>query len=368
MNRIDRYVAKQFIKTALFSLLAFSLLFILIDMVENLDDFMDENVPTHIIALYYVYFLPQIMGLMVPVAMLLSALFVVGRMSNSNEMTVIKCSGMSLRRFMFVFVFFGLAVSSGMLYFDGWIVPRINTLRVRLAQDYLKKDITQKNQYNMFFQDSNGRIVTLDYYDESTSIAREVSIQRFNSGDPTIMEHRLDARSMRWDAVHEEWVLFDVHERTFTNGFTDNVAHRENVAYHDSLRIGKLVISPSIIVKMQQKPEEMELMEFRDYIDRQKLAGSDIARLLVDFHGKIAFPFSSLIVVFFAVPFASVKRRSGLSVQFGISILICFTYLVTQKLSQVFGYNGNIPPLLAAWLPNIVFFLSGFVVITKVQK
>ena len=78
--------------------------------------------------------------------------------------------------------------------------------------------------------------------------------------------------------------------------------------------------------------------------------------------------FASLIVVFFGVPFASVKRRSGLSAQFGISIFICFVYLVSQKLSQVTGYNGSVPPVLAAWLPNILFFLAGVFVVFRVRK
>ncbi len=368
MNRLDRHVLKHYVKTTLFALLAFSVLFILIDMVENLDDFLDENVPTHIIALFYLYFLPRILGLMVPVAMLLSALFVVGRMSNNNEVTIIKCSGISLYRFMVMFVLVGAVVSAGMLAFDGWLVPRVNSLHLRLRQDYLKKDVAQKNRYNMFFQDMGGRIVSLEYYDEETATARSISIQRFREDNPTILEQRLDAETMHWDEEKQEWRLFNGHERRFNQGINGNPVQREQVLRFDSLDVGKLVINPSIILKMQQKPEEMELGEFRDYIDRQRLAGSDIARLLVDYHGKIAFPFSSLIVVLFGVPFASIKRRSGLSVQFGVSILILFTYLVAQKLSQVFGYNGNIPPLLAAWLPNIVFFVAGCIVTARVQK
>ncbi|MBE0644544.1 MAG: LptF/LptG family permease [Bacteroidetes bacterium] len=96
--------------------------------------------------------------------------------------------------------------------------------------------------------------------------------------------------------------------------------------------------------------------------------GLHIARLLVDYHGKIAFPFASLIVVFFGVPFASVKRRSGLAVQFGISIFLLFIYMVSQKLSQIFGYNGSIHPVLAAWFPNLLFFLAGVFAMLRVQK
>jgi lipopolysaccharide export system permease protein len=83
-----------------------------------------------------------------------------------------------------------------------------------------------------------------------------------------------------------------------------------------------------------------------------------MAKWTVEYYSKISFPFSSFIVVLFGVPFSINKKRSGMSVQFGISILICFIYLVSMKITNVFGYNGDLNPLLTAWLANIVFFIA----------
>jgi lipopolysaccharide export system permease protein len=368
MTRLDRYVSLQFLKTIVFAILAFSLIFILVDMIENLDDFIDQNVQLHIILLYYVYFLPRIFSLMVPVATLLSALFVVGRLSNNNELTIMKCAGMSLYRFMVPLLLIGFVVSVAMLGFDGWLVPRINAERLELEREHLKKNIEMRGRYNLFFQEGDNRIISLDYYDEPGATARRVSLQQFDAGDPTIMLRRFDAVRMQWKEARNEWVLYDGIRREFSRDTTLSVQRREIVSSFDSLEVGPLVITPEIIIRMQQKPEEMELAEFRSYIERQRMAGSDVARLVVDYHGKIAFPFASLIVVFFGVPFASVKRRSGLAVQFGISIFLLFIYMVSQKLSQIFGYNGSIPPTLAAWFPNLLFFLAGVVAMLRVQK
>jgi lipopolysaccharide export system permease protein len=368
MTRLDRYVSRQFLKSIVFAVLAFSLIFILVDMIENLDDFVDQNVEIQVILLYYVYFLPRIFSLMVPVAMLLSALFVVGRMSNNNEMTIIKCAGVSLYRFMLPLLVIGLTVSMAMLFFDGWLVPRINAERLNLEREHLKKHLEMRGRYNLFFQDSDNRIISLDYYDEPDATARRVTMQQFAPDDPTVMLRRIDAERMMWKDEADAWVLYSGLRREFSRDTTLPVQQRETVTAFDSLEMDQLVITPEIVVRMQQKPEEMELGDFHGYIDRQRLAGSDIARLLVDYHGKIAFPFASLIVVFFGVPFASVKRRSGLAVQFGISIFLLFIYMVSQKLSQIFGYNGNIPALLAAWLPNLLFFLAGIVVMVRVEK
>src|SRR5258707_9387917 len=108
MRRIDRYVLKQFILTSLFALAAFMVIFVVVDMMENLDDFLDHNAGPGIIATYYLYFLPEIIKLMIPVAMLLSALFTTGRLSTFNELSALKSGGMSLYRFMAPILIFSL--------------------------------------------------------------------------------------------------------------------------------------------------------------------------------------------------------------------------------------------------------------------
>ena len=143
MRRLDRYVTGKFLKAALFALLTFSLIFILVDLVEKVDDFIDQSVPFHIILMYYAYFLPRIFSLMVPVALLLASLVVVGKLSSLNELTIMKCGGISLYRFMVPFILIGLFVSIGMTVFDGWGVPNINSLRIQLERTYMKKDLVQ---------------------------------------------------------------------------------------------------------------------------------------------------------------------------------------------------------------------------------
>ncbi|MBR9978604.1 MAG: LPS export ABC transporter permease LptG [Bacteroidetes bacterium] len=368
MTRLDRYIAVQFLKMIGFGIVAFSTIFILVDMIENLDNFIDQGVDVQTIVLYYVYFIPHIFSLMVPVAMLLSVLFTVGRLSNNNELTIIKCAGVSLYRFMLPLVGIGVLVSLLMLGFDGWLVPHINTARVNIEREHLKKHAQMRGKHNLFFQEGKNRILTLDYYDQPAATARRVTLQQFAQADPTVMLRRIDAERMVWKDEEGAWMMYNGIQREFINDSSVTVEERELVSAFDSLAMGPLVVTPDIIIRMQQKPEEMELEDFRGYIERQRLAGSDITRLRVDYLGKIAFPFASLVVVFFGVPFASMKRRSGLAVQFGISIFVLFLYMVSQKLSQIFGYNGHIPALLAAWLPNLLFFTAGMVFMIRVEK
>lgn len=130
MKLIDRYILKQFIWTFVFAQLALSIIFVIIDLMSNLDRFLDQNATWDIIAKYYLYYIPEILKLMTPVSTLLSTLFTVGRMSTLNEITAMKSGGVSLYRIMLPFIVISLIISISHLYFNGWVVPQANQKKI----------------------------------------------------------------------------------------------------------------------------------------------------------------------------------------------------------------------------------------------
>ncbi len=183
----------------------------------------------------------------------------------------------------------------------------------------------------------------------------------FDAADPTRMVERIDAARMAWDSTEHHWTLLDGSRRHFGR-------ESEQLETVPILPMRDLHFDPETLRKKQEKPDEMDYQTMRQFIADQQRAGQEVSRWEVDFYSKISFPFASLIVVLFGVPFASVKRRGGMGMQLGISLLVCFLYLILMKVSQVFGYNGDIPPLLTAWLANIAFFAGAVVVTVKAPK
>ncbi len=361
MTKIDRYVLRQFIVTAAFALLAFTIIFVAIDMMENLDDFLDRNATTPIIAAYYLYFTPEIVKLMVPLSMLLSALFTTGRLSTLNELTALKAGGMSLYRFMAPVIIFSLVVSGVSVWFNGWVVPAANHRKLQIARVYFQKNIEFVSRSNIYIQDAPTRILSVGVFDDMRNAAYRVSVQEFDPADPTRVTERHDAAEMRWNPADGSWTLLRGTERTFSDS-------GETIRPFASETMSHLHFSPDDIRKKQEKPDEMNYTDLREFIDNQQRAGQETARWLVDFYGKIAFPFSNFIVVLFGIPFSSVKRKSGLGVEFGIAIGICFLYMIFLKISQAFGYNGDLHPLLTAWLANIIFLGAGLFNLARVPK
>ncbi len=361
MKLLDRYLIRQFLITSLFSLGAVLLVFIVIDAMEKLDDFIDKQAGLHIILLYYVYFVPEIIKLISPVALLLGSLFVTARMSTQSELTAFRACGTSLYRFMLPFVAVALLTSGALVYFNGWVVPQANAQKFAIERTYLHKDVINASGSNIYIQDSPTRILSIGFFDDSRNVASRVSIQEFDASDPTNMIERTDAVSMAWDSSGHRWVLSGVTQRMFAGD-------KETLEQFAMLPAGPLHFDPDELRKKQEKPDEMSYASLRQFIVNQRRAGQDVSQWLVDYYGKISYPFAAVIVVLFGVPFASVRRRGGTGVQLGISLLICFIYLIVMKVSQVFGYNGDVNPLLTAWAANIVFFAGAIVVIARVRK
>jgi lipopolysaccharide export system permease protein len=361
MKILDRYLVKQFLLTIIFGLLAFTLIFVVIDMMENLDDFIDQNVSMDIILNYYLVFSPEIIKLITPVAVLFAALFTAGKAANLSEITAIKASGVSLFRFMIPFLITTLFVCLCSIYFAGYVVPHANSVKVNLERKYLNRGFVFTGS-NIFFKDSPSRIVNIAFFDNSQNQAHRISIQEFDISDPTKMISRVDAVKMTYDTVSRKWIAENGVKRFFN-------PEKESAANFNQLTYADLNFSPEDLATKQQKPEEMNLHELKKLIGSQVREGTDPKSTLIEYYSRFSFSLSSIVVVLFGIPLAATKRRrGGLALQVGINILVTFVYLVFMKVSQAFGKNGALDPMLTAWFANLIFLVAALANLPRIKQ
>lgn len=344
---LDRYLIRQFLQTIFFGIVAFTVIFIVIDAMENLDDFIDQSVPTLKIFHYYFVFAPEIIRLMTPVAVLFAALFTAGKAANLSELTAIKASGVSLFRFMLPFLVTTFFITLLSIYFGGYLVPMANKTKINIEQVYLKKNLSFAES-NIYFQDSKTRIISIAYFDNSRNRASTVSIQDFEPPDFTKMVSRIDAAFLVFDSLQNKWIAENGVYRLFS-GF------KQHTEYFKKKDIKDVNFLPDDLNKKQQKTSEMNLTELDELVKSQERAGNDPTSTLIEYHSRFAFASTSLIVVLFGLPISTNKRKGGLAVQVGINILVTFIYLVFMKVSQAFGKNGALDPFITAWLANFLF-------------
>ena len=360
MKIIDKYLIKQFVQTIAFGLLGFTMIFIVIDAIENLDDFIDQSVPALKILHYYILFSPEIIRLMTPVGVLFAALFVASRAANLSELTAIKACGVSLFRFMLPFLITTFIISFLSIYFSGYVVPMANKTKLNIEQEYLKKNISFTGS-NIYFQDSKERIVSISFFDNNSNRANRVSIQDFDTNNPKQMKSRIDAVSLTYDSLKNNWIANNGIKRDF-------FGRQQKAVYFTALDLNDLNFSPADLLQKQTRPSEMNLSELNDLIDSQSKAGNDPTSTLIEFHSRIAFAMTSVIVVLFGLPISANKRKGGVASQVGLNILVTFLYLVFMKVSQAFGKNGSLNPIITAWFANFIFMIAAAINLWRARQ
>lgn len=360
MKIIDRYIIRQFVNTFLFGLIVFALIFVVIDMIEKIDDFIDKDVPAEIILEYYLVFIPDMIKMIIPVSVLLAGLFTAGKMSTLNELTSIKAAGISFYRYIAPFMIVTLLISIAAVYFGGFVVPMANKQKVFIEQTYMKKGLENNND-DIYFQDSNTRIVTINYYNIKKNEATRIGIQDFDSSNSTKMTMRIDAAKMYYDTSSQAWQLVNVFKREFRGGI-------ETAQEYDTLMVNDLNFKPLDVEKKQRKPSEMTLTELKQYAEEQRRAGNDPTRILIEYNTRYSFGFASFVVILFGLTISANKRKGGVALHFGINLAITFIYLVFFKVSEAFGKNGVLDPALTAWLANIIFITAGFINLIRIEK
>lgn len=358
MKKLDIYLLKKFIINLFIAIASWIVIFIIINMIEQVSTFIDNNATLQQFILYYVYFIPYIISLTLPIAMLLAVLFAVSNLAQHNEIIAQLSSGISLYKILMPLFILAFFISIASIFFDEYVVPVSNQKRLDLDRYEIKKNPRNIGQINnnINVQDTENRKISVKYFNGRRNEGREVSFQTFSG---SVMTERIDAEKMFWR--DSSWALVDARIRRFKNG--KEILYRVNDTTITDSRI-----RPKNLIEIQKKPEEMSYKELTDFINELRAIGADPRKWVVDRHLKISLPFANFIVVLIGAPFASRKRRGGIGLSFGLSLLISFSFFILIRVGQVLGHQGTLEPFLAAWMGNIVFLTLGLFTLFSVQK
>jgi lipopolysaccharide export system permease protein len=357
---IDRYILKQFAITVLFLIVALCMIFLIVDLIENIDNFLDVHLSIFQIIVYYLNFFPDIIEMLMPIGILLSTLFSISKLSGQNEITAMKSGGMSLYRLIMLLGVFALLLSVFQVYFNGWVVPQSNSRKLEMDRKLLGSKKTGGPVNNLYFRDTPLRNVIMNIYDSDSKTGSGVMIEEFSSEQSPRLTKKFEAQMIKWDSSESTWKMVNVIERGYNGDFV-------NARRYAELPIN-LRITHQQIVNIQRSSDELNFDEFREYIDMLKTGGKDVRKLMIEYYSNYAYAFSNVVVILFAVPFASVRRRGGIAVQIAAAMIICFAYLVFTKVSQTIGYSTELNPILVGWSANILFGLISLIVLWRAPK
>lgn len=360
MSIYDRHIIVRLLKGYVALIGGLILFFIVLHYVEYVDDFLDRGATMReVFLVYYPNYIPEIVRLISPLALYLAAVFLTGRLAQRLELSSLQTSGVRLGRLMLPYLAVGTFLTVVLFWMGGWVVPSTNTVRLAFEQEYTKSGARRLEYANIHRQNQPGSMLSVNFYEPTSMTATSVTLEQFSETQRLIS--RIDAPRMTWVDSLGVWRLYDPTIRTFALSGEET---RRNVSLLDTL----LTLQPRDLARSHGDVDAMTLPEAHEYIETLKRTGANqVGHPQVAYFSRFSYPLTHLILLLLAVPMASVRRRGGQAVQIGIGLFIAFSYLAVMKLTEPFGYSEMISPLMAAWLPHLLFFAAALVILARTR-
>ena len=370
---LDDYVLRSFVGYLLLIISSLLVLFLIFTYFELLSDIVRKKIPFLTQLEYLLNFIPSVLYQITPLAVLLTVLVMFGLMQKSNEITAMKATGVSIYRTVVPILVIATALAGGLFVLDQWYLPyankRVETLRNLIkgkpAQTYLRPD--RKWIFGESKKKSNGDAANRKiYYYEAFDPDRNTfaSISAFELDPHSFqMVKRVYAARARWADQLQKWTFENGWQRSWSNAQGSDPL--EDLHRFDVSTFSELNEPPNYFKKEVLQSSEMNYDELRRYIYDLQQGGFDVVRLRVQLQKKIAFPLITLVMAILAVPFALSGGRRGALSGVVVALIIGVSYFLTSGLFEAMGNVSQLPPLIAAWSPDLIFGLTGGYLILK---
>jgi len=355
---LDRYLLREFLVYLLLGLIGVMAIFVVVDVFEKLDVFLDHHAPMALVVRYYLYRLPEWVVQVMPIALLLATFLGLGQLNKFNELTAMRTAGKSLVGILGPVLVISVLAAAISMCLSELVVPRTNLARDQLYDQQIqgihRQEVTERA--DVTYLGEGGRIFYMRLYLVNEERMHEVSLQEFHDGE---LVRRIDAAEASWDG--QRWVFSSGYLRDFSGG-------RERVMPFGRMAINGIGERPEDFAKESRNPGEMNFVELWNYVHRLRASGARVANYLVDLQVKLAFPLVNLIVILIGAPLATRLRMQSAALGFGLSIAISFGYYALLRTGQALGHSGALNPYLAGWLGDLVFGAVGGVMMARARR
>lgn len=337
----------------------FTLIIIIFDVSEKLDDFVEKHAPVSaIVTGYYLNFIPFILNLFSPFFVFLTVIFFTSKLAGKSEIVAMLASGVSYNRFLRPYLL--VAALFGMFSFilNAWIIPRSDKLRVEFENRYIR-NINDEYQENIVRQIKPGIVMTLGNFNRKDSSGFNLNIEWIEKGAIT---KKLVAERITWNAKKKKWRLYNYRYRVIYKDGKENLRLGE---FQDTL----IPFNPADFFRRDDDVQSFNMKELDTYIELEQMRGTGRAFFYItEKYRRYAAPFSLMLLTFIGVCVSSSKKRGGMGVNLAVGLFVSFAYLFLIQWFISYGTNGSMPPALAVWLPNIMFLPIAFYFYVTAQK
>jgi len=344
---IDAYIIRKFLGTFFFSLVLILTVAVVFDFAEKIDNFMEKEAPVRAIVFnYYLNFIPYFATLFAPLFVFIAVIFFTSKMAVNTEIIAILNSGMSFKRMMWPYFISALVIAVFTFVLTNFVIPKSNQMRMVFEDKYYRSSSRKVTKENIHRQEFKNVYVSMGSYNPLSQRGQSFTIEKFN--DSGRLESKLSSTSVIFDTTINKWSALNYYIR--------EIKDDEEIITRGRQIDTTLSIKPDDFSRDPGFVGTMTYHELDNYINLLQLQGSDELKLfLIEKHRRFANPFAIFILTLIGVSLSSRKVRGGIGMNIGIGLILSFSYILFLQFASQFSLKGNLSPVLAMWIPNILY-------------
>lgn len=331
---------------------------IVIDVSEKINKILQNNVPTEEVLWYYLDFTIYFANMLFPIFLFISVIWFTSKLANNTEIVAILSSGISYLRFLRPYIIGSTIISVFALIMGMFIVPEASLGYNEFKFKYLKRKEVRESQ-NVYKQISKDEFIYVSNFNYQNNTGYNFSYEKFNENNE--LEEKINASRIVYIDSLDTYSLYNFEQRK-VGEFDDIIEKNNKTDMTFDFEIDDL--TPTIYAA-----ETMQLRELNKFIERERMRGSsNISSYLVVKYKKYSVPVSAFILTIIAVAVSSTKRRGGMGVNLALGIAIAFSYIFFDKIFGTLAEASSINPLLAVWLPNVLFGILAIYLLRNAKR
>ena len=355
---IDVYIIRKFLGTFFYAITLLAIIIIIFDISEKIDDFLEKDAPLHAIIFdYYLNFLPYFINLFSALFTFVAVIFFTSKLASNTEIIAILNSGISFWRLLRPYMISALILALLSLLLSNFVIPITNRRMVDFERKYIKSTAHSENM-NIHMQVSPGTFIYVESYNAQAKVGYRFSLEKM---DAKGLSSKFAADYITWDSIQHKWKADMFVEREI-DGMKEKITRGKS-------KLLKIPLEPKDFTLNLDDTKVMNYWDLRNFIEREKMRGSPtVAKFEVEKYKRIAFPFATLVLTIIGFALSSRKARGGIGMHLGLGLSISFAFILFMQISTVFATFGSLPPIIAVWIPNIIFGLLGIYLLRIAPK
>lgn len=358
LKKLDFYIIRKFLGTYFYSILLLTVIIIIFDISEKIDDFIEKDAPLRAIIFdYYLNFIPYFVNMFSSLFTFIAVVYFTSRMASNTEIVAMLNAGISFWRILIPYLVSAIFLTVLSFALMNYVIPYTNRDLRAFEKRYIKNPF-KSNEMNLHLQLEPGTYIYVENFNSVGNIGYRFSLEKFDS---TGLKLKLKADMITWDSIQSRWHM--------TNYLTRKIQSNGETVYQGTETDTVMKFTPADFKVDIEDAKVMTYTQLNRFIEQEKMRGSTLTgQFNLEKYKRLTFPFANIVLTFIGVALSSRKVRGGIGMHLGMGIAIAFTFILLLQISSVFAIFGNLPASIALWIPNFLYSIVAIILLKMAPK